>query len=379
MASMKKTRVPGVYKRGGTYTIMVELDRDEKGKRRQKAVGGFKTLKTADTERRRLLGIIDAGGDAFPEAITTAAYIDRWLDHHKSRVRPGTWKRADQLLRTHVVPHIGRVEIAKVRPAHVQLCLDEMQRRGLAPATRIQAHAVLGSAFRQAVEWGLVSANPVRAVRRPRRDRRPTDPPTVEELHRLLEVAESTVWAEPLALAIGTGCRRGEGLAVRWSDLNLATGRLRITRSLQVVEHTLRFVEPKTDRARREVTLPGFVLERLKRHKKAQAERRLALGTDWHDDDRVCERGDGAPLHPDSFSTAFKRLARRAGLRSDVSLHGVRHAYATTMLAGGVHPAIASAVLGHSNPAFTMSQYQHVLDGMSDQAAAAIEEAFGVG
>jgi integrase len=101
------------------------------------------------------------------------------------------------------------------------------------------------------------------------------------------------------------------------------------------------------------------------------------LGAEWHDEDLICDRGDGGALHPDSFSTAFKRLAVKVGLPKRTHLHEVRHAFATMMLAQGVHPAIASSVLGHASPAFTMSVYQHVLDGMSDQAATAIERAFG--
>jgi integrase len=346
-------------------------------KRRQRQISA-PTAKARDAEKRRRLGLIDAGLDAFPETITNAVYLlDRWLDHQKARVAPGTWRRTNQLLRTYVVPVIGGVEVAKTRPAHIAQCDIEAERKGLASSTRRQMLAYLGKAFADAVEWGLCTTNPVRAVRKPRVERAPMDPPTRDQFDRLRALADDTVWAVPLDIAVGTGVRRGENLALRWSDLDFDTGKLRITRSLQSIDGELQFTEPKTDRARREVTVPTFVLDRLRRHKRAQAERRLRLGEAWHDLDLISDRGDGGPLHPDSFSTAFKRLAKKAGLRPDISLHDLRHAYATQLLAGGVHPAIASVVLGHANPAFTMSQYQHVLPGMSDVAAAAIEEAFG--
>jgi integrase len=178
---------------------------------------------------------------------------------------------------------------------------------------------------------------------------------------------------------MGVGTRRSETLAVRWSDLNLDTGRLRINRSLQSVDGTLRDdLEPKTERARREVTLPTFALERLRSHRRSQAERRLRLGAEWHDRDLICDRGDGEWLHPDSWSTAFRRLADSTdGIPAGIRLYDVRHAVARMMLAQGVHPGIASAVLGHADPAFTMRTYQHVLDGMTDQAADAIARARG--
>ena len=92
--------------------------------------------------------------------------------------------------------------------------------------------------------------------------------------------------------------------------------------------------------------------------------------------DLFCDRGDGVPLHPDSFSRAFKRLAK-AGISPKARLHDARHAVATTLLTQGVHPAITSAALGHASPAFTMSTYQHVVDGMGDVAAVALEAALG--
>ncbi len=101
------------------------------------------------------------------------------------------------------------------------------------------------------------------------------------------------------------------------------------------------------------------------------------MGSAWADCDLVCERGDGHPLHPDSFTKAFKRLAKSAHLPAGTRLHDVRHGVATALLEQGVHPGIASAVLGHASPAFTLSVYSHVLDGMTDRAASALDAALG--
>ncbi|MCZ7526590.1 MAG: tyrosine-type recombinase/integrase [Acidimicrobiia bacterium] len=95
-------------------------------------------------------------------------------------------------------------------------------------------------------------------------------------------------------------------------------------------------------------------------------------GEDWTDLDLIVERGDGQPVDPGTYGHAFVRIARKAGL-AGVRLHDLRHAYATALLEGGVHPGVASAVLGHASPAFTMSAYQHVMDHQADRAAAALE------
>jgi len=266
------------------------------------------------------------------------------------------------------------------RPAHVQQALDQMKERGLAARTIIQARAVLGSALRQAVAWGLIAVNPVTAVRPPKPERPRLVVPDDGQLQALIVAAKGTLWEIPVLLSVSTGMRRSEVLAVRWVDVDLGTGRLRVTRTLQRLpsqdgQRPLGYLDPKTDRSRRQIVLPAFAIEALRGHKQEQAERRVAHGPGWQNLGLICERGDGGVLDPDAYGKAFKRIAAHAGLPEKVRLHDVRHGVATTMLGRGVHPAIASAVLGHASPGFTMAVYQHVLDGMTSQAAAAIQEA----
>ena len=123
-----------------------------------------------------------------------------------------------------------------------------------------------------------------------------------------------------------------------------------------------------------------ITVERLRLAKREQAKRPLQLGISWHDLDLACDSGDGSPFHPDTFGKATKRLMAEAGLDPKTRLHDCRHAVATMMLEQGVHPAVASSVLGHSSVAFTMDTYQHVVDQMTDQAAAAaFDDAFAAG
>ncbi len=155
-----------------------------------------------------------------------------------------------------------------------------------------------------------------------------------------------TMWEVPVFLAAYTGARRGEVLAIRWSDIDWDRGRLRITRSLERIDGEFRFKEPKKKRSRREVALPSSALERLRQYRAAQSERRLAAGSAWNDGGGlVCDRGDGRPLDSDAFSKAFKRLGRQVGV-PQTRLHDLRHAEATTLMERGVHPAVVSKTLG---------------------------------
>lgn len=223
------------------------------------------------------------------------------------------------------------------------------------------------------------------AVQPPRPERPSLKIPDADALRRLLAAAQGTREEVPLTLAAATGLRRGELLGLRWPDLDLEPGRLHVSNALQ--RHKARdaegnlvselvLVEPKTDRARRTIGLPRFAVDALRRHHREQAERRLLLGEAWQGGEYVFDRGDGAPIDPDTFSAAVRRLMRAAGLGT-VRLHDLRHAYATMLLTQGVHPKVASEALGHASVAFTLDTYSHVVPGLQDLAAQAIDEALG--
>ncbi|MGH2674331.1 MAG: site-specific integrase [Actinomycetota bacterium] len=238
----------------------------------------------------------------------------------------------------------------------------------------------------------MISSNPVAAVRRPRARRPEVHWPTSAQLGALLQASRGTVWEVPILLAAVTGARRSELLGIAWTDVDLNAGMAFIRRGVQPVRgadrtSTIAFTPLKTKRARRQVQLPSFALERVRRHRREQLTRRTALGPEWRDpvDERgeplamVCDRGDGSPLYPDSFSSAFKRLARQAGLHPATRLHDMRHAVATELGRQGVHPVIVSAVLGHASPAFTVAVYQHAWQQGQAEVASALEAALGPG
>jgi integrase len=200
--------------------------------------------------------------------------------------------------------------------------------------------------------------------------------PDAAKVAKVLDAARGTRLYVPLALAASTGLRRGELLALRWREVDLEAGSLRVVASLQRVSADLVFLSLKTDRGRRTVGLPPAAVTLLRRHRKEQAERRLLLGGAWADLDLVIERGDGEPFPPDSLSRDWYRLVRRVELPG-LRLHDLRHAYATALLTAGVHPKVTSEALGHSSVAFTMDTYQHLMPTMQEQAVRAIEEAIG--
>ncbi len=356
----------------GTWSLVVFLGRDPvSGKKRYKWRTVKGTKKQAESELNKLLREIETGTDLEPGRLTTAEFLEQWLDASRSRVGPRTWERYAQLMRLHVAPVLGSIPLGKLRPLHLERLYSKLLGKGLGARTVLHVHRVLHSALRQAVRWQLVPRNVAGAVTPPRpvtRDIEAIDP---EQAIHLIESVKGTWLEVPVVLAVGTGMRRGEVLGLRWKDIDLSSRRARIAQTLQGTQEGLQFLPPKTHRSKRSVSLPAFVVETLKLHRKAQNERRLLVGESWHDNDLVVDGGNGEPVAPHTLSQTFRTASRRAGL--DLNFHGLRHAHASLMLAGGVHLKVVSERLGHSTIGITADLYSHVTPVLEQQAAATLD------
>jgi integrase len=314
-----------------------------------------------------------------PSDASVASYLIEWLAHCRGRVRAATYEGYESLLRRHALPVLGELPLRDLTPLDVQ----SLYSRLLAPASGaalsagsvLNLHLVLTQAFAQAVRWQLLPANPVAGAQPPRPRRPPrlvVDPPLVS---RLLESVAGG-WLElPAAIAAATGMRRGEILALRWSDLDDGLTLARVQRSLQPTRGGLVFEQPKTRRSRRTVILPAFLLPYLHTQQAGQELRRQLAGPAWEEHGLLIDRGDGQPLNPDTLSAGWARHLRQKGL-PPVRFHDLRHAHATLMLAKGVHPKVVSERLGHASIGITLDTYSHVLPTLQQEAAAAFDDLF---
>lgn len=173
----------------------------------------------------------------------------------------------------------------------------------------------------------------------------------------------------PVVVAIGTGLRRGELFALRWSDIDFDEGVLRVVRSLeQLRDRSLRFKRPKTQRSTRIVSLPQFSIRALQEHRARSAERWLQLGREMSDEDLVFAEIDGGPVNLDNFSSRYYRQIRAKKLPV-ISFHGLRHTLASLMLAADVPLKVTSDLLGHASIVITADIYSHVLGSQRADAA----------
>jgi integrase len=264
-----------------------------------------------------------------------------------------------------------------LRPLHLQGLYDDLLAEGrLSAGTVLNLHLALTQALGQAVRWGILPANPAQGAQPPR-PRRP-EPLVVDAAlaSRLLGATRGTSFELPVAVAIGTGMRRGEILGLRWADLDEGLSMAQVRRTLQPTRRGLVIQDPKTRRSRRAVALPRFLVPYLERQRDEQHRRRGLLGEAWCDLDLVVDKGDGSYLNPDTLSSGWATYIRRTGLPK-VRFHDLRHGHATLMLLQGVHPKIVSERLGHASIAVTLDLYSHVLPCMQAEAVRAFDELFG--
>lgn len=238
---------------------------------------------------------------------------------------------------------------------------------GLSPQTVLHHHRVLREALGRAVKWQLLIRNPADAVEPPKAARREMRAISEAETAWLLEVAQGTRFYVPVLLAVTTGMRRGEFLALQWGDCDLSAGTVSVQRSIEQTNSGLRYKSPKGRKGRR-IVLLQLAVDALREHQRLQVQQKQALGEAYQNGDRVFAREDGSMWPPDSFTADFARLAKKAGLQG-VRLHDLRHSHATQLLSSGVHPKVVSERLGHSTVGITLDVYSHVLPGIQEDAA----------
>jgi integrase len=309
-------------------------------------------------------------------------FLAHWLeDVHKHSVRPRTYERYEGMIRLHLVPGLGHHPLQKLSPQHLQAFYTKKLQEGLSPTTVLSFHKMLHLALDKAVQWGLVPRNMCDAVEPPHVKRYEIQPLNSEQIQQFLTAARGHRLEALFVLALATGMRRGELLALKWRDINFAAGTLQVRRILTHMPAKLNGkggyveAEPKTEKSRRSIALASFALEQLKQHRVRQVEEELKAGVAWKDNDLVFSSTVGGHLHTSRILFAqFKQLLKKAGL-PDIRFHDLRHSSATMLLSLGVHPKVVQEILGHSQISMTMDIYSHVLPTMQREAMSKLNDA----
>jgi integrase len=357
------------------------------GKRIRKRYKYRGTETEANLELARLrIRVADGAADLSNEPMRDYL-LNRWLPSVKSDVALRTYVRYSGIVEHHLLPALGNIPLSKLTAAHVDAAKQEWLRAGcarkdkrkgspLAPRSVLHILRVLHNAIQRAVEWGLARRNVVDYVKAPRPPRPTTRALNIAEASKLLAMAKGTVMFAPIIVALTTGVRRGELLALRWRDLDEKAAALSVARSIEQTRGRLAFKAPKSGRART-VKVGAFTLAILREHRKiqhAQIFSRRRLGLPYEQLDLIFAAESGGIWPPATFGWRFGVIVKRAAIGA-LRLHDLRHSSASLLIAEGVDMKRISERLGHSGIAITADTYGHLFIDGQNAAAEAIDSA----
>jgi len=320
--------------------------------------------KTKQDAKKALREALKDRDDGFVPAdkLTVGVYLDEWMDERRNTVSARTWRVQESIIRCQVKPHVGDKHVSKLSPSDVRAMYRRLIKDGLTPSTVSHAHNLLKQAMRDAVKEKRIRTNPLEDVKPPKQSRTAKEVLTPDEVRRLLDAVSGERFECAFYLCALAGLRIGECLGLRYEDLDLDRGTIKVERTLHGGECS----ETKTQSSRRTLTLPQRALEALVRL--------CELGGDQSG--YLFKTSTHKPVDVSNFyKWTWKPALRKAGLPESITPHQLRHGTASLLLNQNVPVPVVSRYLGHANPGVTMKTYAHMIDGTSGMAADGMNDA----
>jgi integrase len=361
----------------------ISLGYDGDGKRKRRTVYGA-TKREVQDKIQALQGQALTGSLPTAARLTVGEYLDRWLANTaKSTVQPTSYTRYERLVRMQIKPLLGRIQLAGLNALHIENFYSEMARAGVNPRTSKMAGGLLTNALNHAVRpLKLIATNPAVGIKKAR----PTDIEmqflTDPQARLFLETARPHRLFALFSLAIASGMRQGEMLALRWTDIDFDKSTVAVSRSLAYVDGGFLVKEPKSKGSRRTITLPRFAVEALREHRQSMLrEGNISAPV-------FCTLNGQYILNTNLTRRVFKPLIRKTNeniIRSasttealpDIRFHDLRHTHATSLLASGHSIKAVSQRLGHADIKVTLQVYAHVLPTDDAVLADGLDRLFG--
>ena len=327
----------------------------------------------ADAKAKLKAAIEEAKGldEAKAGRYTVCQWMEVWFEHYaKVKVRPSSHQTYRGYIDNHIKPNIGEIPLGKLTSLELQKFYKKLlekgrvdrlesrhQSKGLSAKTVRNIHQIISSAMNLAREQKLIAGNPAEGCALPRLEQREMQTLPVEQLQFFLREAKESGVFEFYYLELATGLRRGELLGLKWEDVDLERGDLRVRRQIARINGEVVEAPLKTKNAYRTLPLAEDTIGVL------EAQRKKTGDSPW-----VFPSPTGGPISPDSVLHMLHRVLKRAGLPR-VRFHDLRHTFATLALQNGVDVKTVSGMLGHFSAGFTLDTYAHVTTASQRQAA----------
>ena len=302
---------------------------------------------------------------------TVGQWLEVWFnDYAMLKVRPSSHQTYRGYLDHHIKPYIGNIPLTKLSSLDLQRLYKKLlsdgrvdrieskkQPKGLSAKTVRNIHQIISSALKLAVEQKLIACNPAEGCALPKAERKEMQTLPVGQLTSFLREAKDSGVFALYYIDLTTGLRRGELLGLKWSDIDLEKGDLRVQRQIGRIDGKIIEMPLKTKNAYRTLPLSADAIDVL------MQQRRKTGNSEW-----VFPSPTGGPMSPDSVLHMLHRVLKRAGLPK-VRFHDLRHTFATLALQNGVDIKTVSGMLGHFSAGFTLDTYAHVTTAAKREAA----------
>jgi integrase len=381
---MRKTKKRGnsegsIYRMtDGRWRAAVTIGKDADGNPKRK-VFTKPTRHEVQEELTKALRDQQVGINIAPERISLEAYLERWLsDAVKPVCSFKTHRTYSDLVHQHIAPALGQILLANLTTPQIQRFLNEKHASGLSPKTVKHIRDCLRAAMNVAVnDWDLIARNPAAKAKPPAPAKTDLRVFNLMQAREFLGLVASHRLEALFCVALCLGPRQGEVLGLQWPDVDLDDGMLKIHGALKRVEGGLVKGKTKREGSKRTVALPTVTIAAMQRHQARQQEEREWAGTRWKETGYVFTTRIGTPIERRNLLRDWYRIMNVSGLPK-IRFHDLRHSAATLLFAQGVHPKTVMEILGHTDINTTMKIYGHVLDQMKREAAAKVDELFGV-
>lgn len=319
-----------------------------------------------------ILREIDRGTYQTPDKTTVSEWMKTWMETYcEGKVKPLTFQTYQGVIKNHINPHVGALQVQKVKGLDIQKLYNSMTKAGLSGKTVKNVSAILHKAFSVAMKQGIIAANPVDGAELPRVERHEITPLRDEEIPLFLSAIDASPFRNAYALCLFAGLREGECLGLSWSQVDSEKGKITVSQQLQQSKETGEcYIAPFTKNSKpRTIEPPPIAFQYIRAERARQSENRLKAGAAWSNPDNlVFTNEQGGHYVINTFYKRFKRIAASIG-RPDARPHDLRHTAATVALAAGSDVKSVQGMMGHATAAFTLDRYGHVIERMMKDTA----------
>lgn len=374
--------MPG-YKRkrnGDAWQLIVTVGSDFTGKPRRYTKTVHGTEKEAEKELSRFYVECETGSANTSNPVTVAELCISYMENYCKRYHKVSAQRSDRTaINNWIKPLLGKRKIAKLKKLEVQEWVNYITDQGKSPKTVRNYFSVFRSMMDFAIDMDIITHNPCENVRLPKKEKAAIKSYSKDELKMLIQALEITSEDElrykcAILLALFGGFRKGEILGFDWPDVDFDTCTMHVRQTRMIGPQQGVYIDsPKTENSQRDVVVPPFIMDLLRKLKVQQKADKLKTGPLYNNSPAMIKASDGDPLYPQVLQRWFTSFCKRNDLPA-YGLHALRHTHASLLANIGADKVLVSQRLGHSQLSTTLNIYTHLFENTDKTVASMLQE-----